>query len=98
MRTFAVIVFTLGVSYAYTQPVYAQHCYSRWYYPYPQRCGLYARASIPVRVLSSGVTPPYRPDDNIQLPDLSAAWSVDDKSDGMQRLKGLRLLSFTSSP
>jgi hypothetical protein len=89
----ATIILLAGVSYADVQPVYAQHCYSRWYYPYPQHCGIYARTSVPVRVLPSSVIPPARADYNIPLPDMSAAWNVDDLSEGMQRLKALRLLT-----
>ena len=99
MRTLAAVLLT-GVIYAHAQPVYACHKYSRWYYPYPQRCGIYARASVPVRVLPSGVNPPVRPAPDLPLPDMSATWAgaMDTPAElelieGMQRLKALRLLT-----
>jgi hypothetical protein len=91
MRTFAVIVFTLWVT-----PLHAQHCYSIWKYPTPQHCnGVYARAAsqpLLASYIRDVPTPPYRPDRvGIPLPDMSAAWATDDKSDGMQRIKALKI-------
>jgi hypothetical protein len=94
----AVMALTLGVSYA--QSSYACHIYSRWYYPHPQRCGVYARTSIPARVLPSSVpTPPDRGGD-IPLPDMSANWggTLDSELElSMQRQKALRQLSQGSN-
>ena len=92
MKTLATVLLT-GVIYAHPQPASACHKYSHWYYPYPQRCGIYARASAPLPVLRSSVYPPTRVGSDIPLPDLSAAWDNDDHSEGMQRLKALRLLT-----
>jgi hypothetical protein len=92
MRTIAVIVLTLWVT-----PLHA-HCYSVWKYPTPQHCtGVYARAasnSMSALNPSNIPTPPDRPDRvNFLLPDLSAVWVTDDNSEGMLRLKALRVLS-----
>jgi hypothetical protein len=91
MRTFAVIALTLWVTSA------SAHCYSVWRYPTPQHCntGVYARAaSKPLLAYYTRdvPAPPDRPDRmDIPLPDLSAAWTIDDKSEGMLRQKALRI-------
>ena len=43
------------------------HCYSRWYYPWPQRCGTGEKRIPPM------ISPPQRNDFDIPLPSLAQA-------------------------
>jgi len=71
------------------------HCYSRWYYPYPQKCGgIYTRANDrPPVVRRVNFNPPVSTDPvyDIPLPDLSATWggTLDSKLELELRLKAL---------
>lgn len=78
------------------------HCYSVWHYKVPQRCGTtiaYAQPR-PLRPHDNRPVqpPPDRPRDvvDIPLPDLTAEWATDDRSDGLQRQKALRQLEEES--
>jgi hypothetical protein len=79
------------------------HCYSRWYYPYPQKCGgVYARtnnrSSMVHRV---NFSPPLPPDPvDIPLPDMSGIWINSTETEeqlelmeAMDRLRAIRSLS-----
>jgi hypothetical protein len=50
------------------QPAHAAcHKYSRWYYPWPQRCPVaYARGEDPPRLIPE-VFPPIKPDEEIEV-------------------------------
>jgi hypothetical protein len=67
------------------------HCYRVWNYPTPQHCG-----GVYARVAPRPIPHAAHPNNDLLLPDLSAAWNVDDLSEGMQRLKALRLLTQES--
>jgi hypothetical protein len=72
------------------------HKYSRWYYPFPQRCKI-VTASYEVPLRSPPLPPvPDPPDYDIPLPDLAAVWEpmVDQKElqEGLERKKALILL------
>jgi hypothetical protein len=84
----------------YPQPAGA-HCYSRWYYPYPQHCGgVYNRVGIKhdlvYRIYNDPPLPPEpQPTLNFPLPDMNATWggAMDSELElEMQRQKALRLL------
>jgi hypothetical protein len=70
------------------------HCYTRWYYPTPQKCGgIYSRQSHrPSIVHHVNTNSPVPVDDfTIPLPDLNANWGgmLDTKLELELRLKAL---------
>jgi hypothetical protein len=70
------------------------HCYTHWYYPYPQKCGgLYSRGhDRPPMVHRVDSRPSVVADDNtIPLPDMSAKWGgmLDTQLELQLRLKAL---------
>lgn len=89
MKTLSVVALTIGMINAADA-----HCYSRWYYPYPQKCGgVYSRQSnrSPI-VRSVNFNPPLPPDpSDIPLPDLSANWggTLDTQLELQLRLRAL---------
>ena len=74
-------------------------CFSRWYYPWRQNCGVYARSSQvrfddhhPVRPISAGPSTVV----DIPLPDMSATWggAMDSELElELFRLKAMRQLA-----
>jgi hypothetical protein len=78
----------------------ACHRFSRWYYPYPQRCDTRPlRRDLVYRVTSdpSSVLPPAKEEEEepeIPLPDMAAVWTGDNKDlqEGLERKKALILL------
>ena len=86
----------------YPRPAEA-HCYSRWYYPYPQHCGgIYNRVGVKHDlVYRQFVDPPLPPEpqhaeDAIPLPNMNATWggAMDSELElQMQRQGALRKLS-----
>lgn len=75
----------------------ACHRYSKWYYPWPQKCKTTTQAVYePVARLP--VIPPLPPaferDEEIPLPDLTAVWTSGDKElqEELGRIKALMLL------
>jgi hypothetical protein len=89
MKTLSIVALTIGMINAADA-----HCYSRWYYPYPQKCGgVYSRQSNrPPIVRSVNFSPPLPPDpSDIPLPDLSADWggTLDTQLELQLRLRAL---------
>lgn len=83
------------------QPAGAR-CYSRWYYPTPQHCGVYNRVGekhdLVFRLIEPTPMPPDRTDNGIPdfvLPDMNAMWggAMDTELElQLQRQKALRQL------
>jgi hypothetical protein len=78
------------------------HCYSRWYYPFPQNCGVaYRSHSHRMALLQLDSTPPVRPNTiDFPLPDLSGIWINETETEqqlelmeAMDRIKAIRMLS-----
>jgi hypothetical protein len=80
----------------------ACHRFSRWYYPYPQRCDTRSlRHDLVYRVTSDPPVPTPREDDvttdpEIPLPDMAAVWEPQsdfkELQEGLERKKALILL------
>ena len=87
----------LGLAYV---PAEA-HCFSQWNYPYPQRCGVYARTNHPPRDIYRRDARPVSPinDIGIPLPDMNRAnitWggAMDTELElELQRQKAIRQLT-----
>jgi hypothetical protein len=98
MKTLSVVALTIGMINAADA-----HCYSRWYYPYPQKCGgIYTRQSNRPPIISrANFSPPLSPDAPIiPLPDMSGIWINSTETpeqlelmEAMDRLKAIRSLS-----
>jgi|HubBroStandDraft_3_1064219.scaffolds.fasta_scaffold83203_4 hypothetical protein len=89
MKTISIVALTIGMINAADA-----HCYSRWYYPYPQKCGgVYSRQSNrPPIIHRVDFSPPLPPDNfDIPLPDLSANWggTLDTQLELQLRLRAL---------
>jgi hypothetical protein len=77
------------------------HCYSRWYYPYPQNCGVaYRSHSHRMALLQSNSIVTHSITYDIPLPDLNGTWINETETpeqlelmEGMERVKALRSLS-----
>jgi hypothetical protein len=70
------------------------HCYSRWYYPTPQKCGgVYSRQShrSPVIARVDSSAPISVNDFNIPIPNMSADWggALDTQLELQLRLRAL---------
>jgi hypothetical protein len=97
-----IVVILMVASLGQTAQASTCHLYSRWYYPTPQRCGLYARGHerpAPVLRVADTPSPPIRSID-IPIPDMSATWTTSldspallDLSQSLPRLKAIRLLT-----
>jgi hypothetical protein len=79
----------------------ACHRFSRWYYPYPQRCDTRPlKHDLVYRVTGDppSVLPPIKEDadsePDIPIPDMAAVWTGDNKDlqEGLERKKALILL------
>jgi len=81
----------------------ACHRFSRWYYPYPQRCDTRPlKHDLVYRVTSDppSVLPPAKeeedPPDEIPIPDMAAVWEPQsdfkELQEGLERKKALILL------
>jgi hypothetical protein len=78
------------------------HCYTHWYYPWPQNCrGIYTRQSYRPPIISrANFSPPVHNDSlDIPLPDMSGIWinTVEtpeqlELMESLQRLKALKSL------
>jgi hypothetical protein len=93
-----VIILLAGVSYAATAVGAEARCYSRWYYPWKQTCGVYARSHTRTVALvkSDPPIPVAAPVDDIPLPDMSADWggAMDTELElSLQRQKAIRQLT-----
>jgi hypothetical protein len=103
MRTTTIMCGLLltGVTGAATTRTEA-HCFSRWYYPTPQRCGVYARGHerpAPVLRVADTAVLPVR-DIDIPIPDMSVTWVLPldspallDLNQSLPRLKAIRQLT-----
>lgn len=96
MRTGLVLVFLISMGATNAE---ACHRFSRWYYPFPQRCDTrFLKHDLVYRV--SDHAPPVRPDikpdpdTEIPLPDMAAVWTGDNKElqEELDRRKALILL------
>jgi hypothetical protein len=97
MKKILVITLTLGGINAANA-----HCYSRWYYPFPQNCGVaYRSHSHRMALLQLDTIPPIRHNIiDIPLPDLNGIWINETETpeqlelmEGMERVRAIRLLS-----
>ena len=97
MKKILVITLTIWVTNAANA-----HCYSRWYYQFPQNCGVaYRSHSHRMALLQLDTIPPARPVSiDIPLPDMTGIWinSIETPEqlellESMDRLKAIRLLS-----
>ena len=80
----------LAAGFLLSTPVEA-HCYSRWYYPWPQRCGA-ARQMVRLQVSREKAAiqlPPERNDPEISLPSLARADLDEPEADEPTRAKVL---------
>jgi|GEM_PF-4225376 hypothetical protein len=89
MRAISIVALTVGMINAADA-----HCYSRWYYPYPQKCGgVYSRANNRSPVVHRvNFNPPLPPDpSDIPLPNLSADFgsALDTQLELQLRLRAL---------
>jgi len=78
------------------------HCYARWYYPWPQNCGVaYRGHSRRVAFLQfDSNTPVHSITFNIPLPDMSGIWINSTETEeqlelmeGLDRIKAIKSLS-----
>jgi hypothetical protein len=93
MRTVLVVVF-LGLMGSAAEA--SCHKYSRWYYPFPQRCRI-VQAAYEVPIKAPPLPPiPDSPDYEIPLPDLAGVWEpledYKELKEGLERKKALILL------
>jgi hypothetical protein len=73
-------------------PAVACHRFSRWAYPWPQRCAV-ARVQLPVSAPAPPVKPDAPTDNDIPLPSLDRMeFPPDPPSELLDRLKGIGLL------
>jgi hypothetical protein len=97
MKKIFIITLTIGMINAANA-----HCYSRWYYPFPQNCGVaYRSHSHQMALLQLDTIPPVRPVlIDFPLPDLSGIWINSTETpeqlelmEAMDRLKAIKILS-----
>jgi hypothetical protein len=75
----------------------ACHKYSRWYYPFPQRCRIIAaNYEVPTKPTDPPLPPiPDSPNYDIPIPDMAGVWVANDQkelAEGLERKKALILL------
>jgi hypothetical protein len=97
MKKAIIITLTLMVTNAANA-----HCYSRWYYPFPQNCGVaYRSHSHRMALLQHNITSTIHPVIyDIPIPDMSGIWINSTETEeqlelmeAMERVKAIRLLS-----
>jgi hypothetical protein len=97
MRKTLIVALTIGMTNAADA-----HCYSRWYYPWKQNCGVAYRShshSVAIRQLDSA-SPVDNTVSDIPLPDMSGIWinSADTEeqielNENLNRIKAIKSLS-----
>jgi hypothetical protein len=97
MRKTLIIALTVGMTNAADA-----HCYSRWYYPWKQNCGVAYRShshSVAILQLDSA-SPVNTITYDIPLPDMSGIWvnSADTEeqielNEDLERIKAIKILS-----